>query len=99
MTPVAEQITPLHTDRVWKDMSIEFYLTFWSLNIYDLWVPSAAYEKQITTLKAQVAALEDNKELVSAKLFLKGNQCFYKGKKLKTVLWIFYLLLHWKYQM
>ena len=86
MTPVAEQITPLHTDRVWKDMSIEFYLTFWSLNIYDLWVPSAAYEKQITTLKAQVAALEDNKELVSAKLFLKGNQCFYKGKKLKTVL-------------
>lgn len=45
--------------------SIEFYTTFWSLTMYDLKVPKAAYEKQIQSLKAQIAAIEDNKDQVS----------------------------------
>ena len=44
--------------------SLQFFTTFWSLAIYDLQVPSVAYEKQIQQHRNQQAALDDNKELV-----------------------------------
>ena len=42
-----------------------FYWTFWSLSMYDLRVPSGAYEKQIQQMYLQIQQTEDSKEMVS----------------------------------
>ncbi len=37
-----------------------FYVTFWSLSMYDIHVPTGAYEKQVAQLNAQIISSEDN---------------------------------------
>ena len=63
MTPVIEAIKPLHSHKVWDDISPQFLTTFWSLTMYDLFVPDAVYEKEIAKLKAAPAKVDENKEL------------------------------------
>lgn len=63
MTPVIEAIKPLHSHKVWDDISPQFLTTFWSLTMYDLFVPESVYEKEIAKLKAAPAKIEENKEL------------------------------------
>jgi hypothetical protein len=43
---------------VWSSLSVELYLTFWSLSLYDIMVPSARYEEEIRRLNTSKAALE-----------------------------------------
>jgi THO complex subunit 2 len=38
---------------VWDDISPQFFTTFWSLTMYDLYVPELLYKKKIKELKAQ----------------------------------------------
>lgn len=66
MTPVHEAVVSLHPARVWDDLRPQFYATFWSLTMYDLAVPQAAYEREVNKLKAQIKAIEDNPEIVSS---------------------------------
>jgi len=63
MSPVIEAIRPLHTNKVWDDISPQFLTTFWSLTMYDLFVPDNVYEKEIAKLKAAPAGIDENKEL------------------------------------
>lgn len=65
MTPVHEAVVSLHPARVWDDLRPQFYATFWSLTMYDLAVPHAAYEREVNKLKAQIKAIEENAEIVS----------------------------------
>lgn len=65
MSPVHEAVVSLHATRVWEDMRPDFYVTFWSLSMYDLAVPHAAYEREVNKLKVQIKAIEDNPEIVS----------------------------------
>lgn len=65
MTPVHEAVVSLHPARVWDDIRPQFYVTFWSLTMYDLAVPHSAYEREINKLKVQIKAIEDNPEIVS----------------------------------
>jgi len=51
-----------HCGDVYVD-SLQFFTTFWSLSMYDLHVPSTAYEKQIQLHKSQIT-LEDDKDVV-----------------------------------
>jgi len=44
-------------------VSLQFYSTFWCLSMYDLHVPTTAYDKQIQQHKSQIA-LEDDKDMV-----------------------------------
>jgi len=44
-------------------ISLQFFTTFWSLSMYDLHVPTTAYDKQIQLHKSQIA-LEDDKDTV-----------------------------------
>ena len=37
----------------WEAMTIEFYLTFWSLSLYDIKVPMKAYDGQIALLRCK----------------------------------------------
>lgn len=67
MNPVHEAVVSLHPTRVWEDMRPNFYVTFWSLTMYDLAVPHAAYEREVNKLKTQIKAIEDNPEIVSFK--------------------------------
>lgn len=69
MEPIVESITPLLPTKVWEDISPEFYVTFWSLSMYDLRVPVEMYEKEITRLKNAAAAVTKDSSV--------GN----KGKK------------------
>lgn len=64
MTPVHEAVVSLHPPRVWDDLRPQFYATFWSLTMYDLAVPQAAYEREVNKLKAQIKEIEENTEMV-----------------------------------
>lgn len=66
MTPVHEAVVSLHPARVWDDLRPQFYATFWSLTMYDLAVPHAAYEREVNKLKAQIKQIEENPEIVSS---------------------------------
>ena len=44
-------------------------MTFWSLAMYDLNVPSERYDAEITKLKQNLSQLEENKEFVSIEEF------------------------------
>lgn len=66
MTPVHEAVVSLHPARVWDDLRPQFYATFWSLTMYDLAVPHAAYEREVNKLKTQIKAIEENVEIVSS---------------------------------
>ena len=50
-----EAIRPLHPTKIWDDISPQFLTTFWSLTMYDLFVPEAVYEREIAKLKAAPA--------------------------------------------
>lgn len=48
----------------------QFYITFWSLSMYDLYVPTAAYDKQRQVQQNQINAIEDNRDMVGFHLFI-----------------------------
>lgn len=54
MAPVCDMIRGTQTDKVWQDISPQFYSTFWSLNLFDVQVPADAYDREILKLKQQV---------------------------------------------
>ncbi|XP_017075431.2 LOW QUALITY PROTEIN: THO complex subunit 2 [Drosophila eugracilis] len=58
MNPIVESVRPLHSAKVWEDISPQFLVTFWSLSMYDLHVPNESYQREIGKLKqlAQQAA-------------------------------------------
>ena len=41
-----------------------FYVTFWSLGVYDINVPTTSYEKQVTQLQNQISSIEDSENMV-----------------------------------
>lgn len=53
MEPVHKSIIPLHPAKVWEDVSPQFLTTFWSLTMYDLYVPEDTYQQVISKLKSQ----------------------------------------------
>lgn len=67
MNPVMEMIRPINPLKIWEDIGLQFYLTFWSLAIYDIEVPTAAYEKQIQAHKVQQNAMEESKDIAQSK--------------------------------
>ena len=51
---------------VWSALSVELYLTFWSLSLYDIMVPSSRYEEEIRRLQNTKASLDKSSHLSSA---------------------------------
>ena len=43
---------------VWSAISVELYITFWSLSLYDIMVPSSRYDEEIRRLNNSKASLE-----------------------------------------
>lgn len=51
MAPIVESVIPLHSVKVWEDISPQFLVTFWSLTMYDLYVPHESYQREIAKIK------------------------------------------------
>lgn len=85
MTPVHDAVMSLHPPRVWEDLRPQFYATFWSLTMYDLAVPHAAYEREINKLKAQIKAIDENPEIVSNWLKTLNSEILYWCFTLKSL--------------
>lgn len=65
MAPVALSVRPLHPLKVWEDISPQFLVTFWSLSMYDLFVPADSYQREINKLRQQAVQAADSKDMVS----------------------------------
>ncbi|KAH8869907.1 THO complex subunit 2 [Schistosoma japonicum] len=55
---IAAAIRPLYPPRVWDELGIVFFVTFWSLQSSDLVVPESAYQRQIQQLKEQIHQID-----------------------------------------
>jgi THO complex subunit 2 len=64
MAPVAQSVRPLHPLKVWEDISPQFLVTFWSLSMYDLYVPVDSYQREINKLKQLATQAADSKDFV-----------------------------------
>lgn len=64
VAPVAQSVRPLHPLKVWEDISPQFLVTFWSLSMYDLYVPADSYQREINKLKQLATQAADSKDLV-----------------------------------
>ncbi|XP_013100949.2 THO complex subunit 2 [Stomoxys calcitrans] len=67
MNPIVESVRPLHGFKVWEDISPQFFVTFWSLSMYDLQVPHDSYQKEITKLKQLSQMAADSKDSNASK--------------------------------
>uniref|UniRef100_A0A7N9AXV8 THO complex subunit 2 n=1 Tax=Mastacembelus armatus TaxID=205130 RepID=A0A7N9AXV8_9TELE len=83
MAPVHEAVVSLHPARVWDDLRPQFYATFWSLTMYDLAVPQAAYGREVNKLKAQIKAIEENPEIPLNKKKKEKERCTALQEKLQ----------------
>lgn len=72
LTTVVSNILPQKT---WEDITPQFYVTFWSLTLFDLHVPSDAYATQIARIKQTAAAAADNRDLPSSKQKKEQDRC------------------------
>ncbi|XP_069131332.1 THO complex subunit 2-like isoform X4 [Argopecten irradians] len=81
--PVIELVRPLYTAKVWEDLSAPFFVTFWSLQMYDLAVPSNVYDKQNQQLSTQINSIEDNKDMPQSKKKKEKERCNTLMDKLK----------------
>ncbi|CAH1777449.1 unnamed protein product [Owenia fusiformis] len=81
--PLQKQVIPLHGPKIWDELSPQFYVTFWTLSMYDLQSPSEVYEKQIQALKTQQTAIEDNHSLSSSKQKKERDRCIALREKLE----------------
>ncbi|XP_036126158.1 THO complex subunit 2 isoform X11 [Molossus molossus] len=75
MAPVHEAVVSLHVSKVWDDISPQFYATFWSLTMYDLAVPHTSYEREVSKLKVQMKAIDDNQEMPPNKKKKEKERC------------------------
>lgn len=83
MSPICDAVRPLCPPRVWDDISPLFFATFWSLTVYDLSVPSAAYEREVFRLKQAIQQTNDNRELPASKRKKELDRCMALIEKLQ----------------
>lgn len=67
MEPVTAAVEPMHPSKIWEDMTPKLLTTFWSLTMYDLFVPHSVYDCEIQRLKAMPTKIDENRELNSAR--------------------------------
>lgn len=56
-----EEFRPVFADNVWAKLSPGFYVTFWQLDIYDIFVPMDAYQAETNRLHAAIRALDGDR--------------------------------------
>lgn len=65
--PMVDAVIPALDGKFWEDLSPRFFVTFWTLCMYDLEVPKSSYDRETEKLKIQITQMEENKELAPSK--------------------------------
>ena len=63
--PLVEAARPLHVSKVWDDINCRLFTTFWSLSLYDLYVPAKRYDDEISRAKQAIKDLDSDQDMVS----------------------------------
>ncbi|KAH8667373.1 transcription factor/nuclear export subunit protein 2-domain-containing protein [Tricladium varicosporioides] len=67
VSPILGTVKDLLPETVWRSISPEFYVTFWTSMLCDLAVPSPSYEAEIQRLlKEQEAVMKDRSDMTRA---------------------------------
>lgn len=67
MGPIVESVKPLHPIKIWEDVAPQFLVTFWSLTMYDLYVPVESYQREIAKVKVLASQALESRDMVSLK--------------------------------
>ncbi|XP_054160183.1 THO complex subunit 2-like [Oppia nitens] len=81
-TPLVKSIVPAYSAKFWDDLSPRFFVTFWTLTMYDLQVPTQSYERELKKFKDQITAADDNKDLAPNKRKKEKEKCLSMMEKL-----------------
>ncbi|RWS26655.1 THO complex subunit 2-like isoform X1 [Leptotrombidium deliense] len=73
--PIVDSIVPAFTPKFWDDLSPRFFVTFWTLSMFDLEVPRSSYDREVDRLKNQITQTEENKDLVQNKKKKEVERC------------------------
>ena len=66
--PIVQAVMPAVNKKFWEDLSPRIYVSFWTLTMYDLEVPKDIYNQQDERLKAQITAIEEDRNMAPAKI-------------------------------
>ncbi|XP_015792338.1 THO complex subunit 2 [Tetranychus urticae] len=80
--PFVDIIIPAFPTKFWEDLSPRFFVTFWTLSIYDLEVPKSSYDHEVEKLKKQIQSTEDNKDMNPGKKKKEIERCRLLQEKL-----------------
>src|SRR5690348_8919981 len=61
--PLSEQLMPLFPETVRKEITPQLYVTFWTLSMYDLHVPTSSYQREIEKIKKNIQQLDESREV------------------------------------
>lgn len=75
LTPLIDVVSNILPQKTWEDITPQFYVTFWSLTLYDLHVPSDSYTTQINRIKNTAAQFAENKDMASSKQKKEQDRC------------------------
>ena len=75
LQPILESTRVLYPEKVWNDISLKLYVTFWSLSLYDLQVPKERYESEIAKQKNAIAALSSEQNLSISRRKKEKERC------------------------
>ena len=62
---VMDAIAPALPDEVWEILSRSFFVTFWSLSLGDMFVPSNSYDEESNRQKKKIAAISSDRSDLS----------------------------------
>lgn len=82
-TPITEVMRNFLAPKIWEDISPQFYVTFWSLSLYDLFVPNEAYGREINRIKQASIGYGESKDLPSSKRKKEQERCSVMIEKLQ----------------
>jgi THO complex subunit 2 len=75
LDPITDMMKNYLPSKTWEDISPQFYVTFWSLTLYDLFVPTEAYGREINRVKQLSIAAGENKDFTSSKRKKEQERC------------------------
>ncbi|KAA0187509.1 hypothetical protein HAZT_HAZT001113 [Hyalella azteca] len=58
LTPLAEEIRPHFPSKLWEEMHPSFFVTFWTLNLSDLEVPTGSYKREVARFNDNITQLQ-----------------------------------------
>ncbi len=78
ISPIVESVRPLISPEVLEGISPQFFVTFWSLSMYDLPVPVDSIQKEIQKIEQQSVSVVSTKFNSESELFFAMKESDFK---------------------